>query len=262
MLPQMDAGGSELAAVIALLDDLARLERRTEDLAVRMDPRDSQLAATVDALRTSAQRRREAIERQRRDRGATTAAAPAAPISELRALYAALAETLVGYAELHATAHRAFDSLREGSTADLAEAHLRECAAAIQQLDLLVSDVVVAALSEAGGECQCQCPACALGICLCSPHGAITVRDAWRSGVPEPPAGGVRVRRPRSGSPADRAGLREGDVVVAIDGAAITHDLDAPAVQRAIGARASGEEIRLQVKRSGAGPIDVSARRP
>jgi len=88
------------------------------------------------------------------------------------------------------------------------------------------------------------------------------VRDAWRAGVPEPPAGGVRVRRPRSGSPADRAGLREGDVVVAIDDAAIAHDLDAPAVQHAIRAHPSGDEIRLRVQRAGADPIDVSARRP
>jgi len=257
----MDTGGTEDAAITPLLDEAERLERRTEELLARMRPRHAQLTAVIGSLRASTARRREAVERQRRDRDGARKTGATGPSADVRALYAALAETFVAYAELHVTAHRAFDSLREGSTADLAEAHLRECAAAMQELDLLASDVVVHALGEAGGECRCECPACGLGICLCASHGAITVRDAWRTSLPPRPAGGVRVRRPRRGSPADRAGLREGDVVVAIDGAAIADDLDAPAVQRAIRARASGDEIRLRVERAGADPIDVSARR-
>ncbi len=54
-----------------------------------------------------------------------------------RSLYTSLNEALVGYASLHAMAHRAFDSQGPGNTADLAESHLRTHARAIQELDLL-----------------------------------------------------------------------------------------------------------------------------
>ncbi|MDO8562645.1 MAG: PDZ domain-containing protein [Candidatus Limnocylindria bacterium] len=258
----MEAGGTDGTDIVPLLEDIVRLERQTEELLARLRSRHPDLATTIETLRASTARRREAVQRQRRDRAGAHDATATAPRSEIQALYGALGETFGAYAELHAAAHRAFDSLREGSTADLAEAHLRECAAAMHVLDLLVSDVTVAALDEAGRECRCRCPACGLGLCLCAPHGATTVRDARRAGVPEPTAGGLRVRRPRHGSAADHARLRPGDVVVAIDGATIAHDLDAQAVQRAIDTHASGDEITLHVERAGAGAIDLSARRP
>src|SRR2546427_10468032 len=81
---------------------------------------------------------------------------------------------------LPAVAHRFFDSRGEGNTADLAEGHLRDYAETAQALNRIVSDVAVWGLGKAGQECQCKCPSCGLGVCLCSPHGMNTVAAVWR----------------------------------------------------------------------------------
>jgi C-terminal processing protease CtpA/Prc len=162
---------------------------------------------------------------------------------------------------LHATAHRAFDSQAEGNTADLAESHFRAYGTAIQELDLLISDIVVSELDGVGEDCQCQCPACGIGLCLCASHGANTVRQVWRETIPTAPEGGLRVRRPRAGSEAQRAGLLDGDRVLAIDGNEIGTDLDISAVQTAIRAHSAGDRMRLRVLRDGSGPIELILRR-
>ena len=51
-----------------------------------------------------------------------------------------------------------------------------------------------------------------------------------------------------AGSPAQAAGLREGDVVLDVDGEPVT---DSQAVLNAIGARRPGEELLLRVMRDG-----------
>ncbi|HEX6985044.1 MAG TPA: trypsin-like peptidase domain-containing protein [Planctomycetaceae bacterium] len=62
--------------------------------------------------------------------------------------------------------------------------------------------------------------------------------------------GGVRAQSVKSGSPADRAGLRAGDVVLAIDGRPVrtTHDL-----MRQIGLAGPGAEVDLDVVQIGTG---------
>ncbi len=190
------------------------------------------------------------------------------PISAaLQGLQGLVHEAAVGYAMLHAVAHRFFDSKEEGNTADLAEEHLLAYAKVSRDLNRSISDVVVWELSEAGQECQCQCPSCGLGVCLCSPHGTNTVADIWREtgSLPlEQAASGMRVRPPRLNSAARRAGLRFGDVVVAIDEREIRDESwdSISALQGAIKEHASGDIVRFRVRHPSGEIEDLSAVRP
>lgn len=253
------------ASVQFAIEELIALEQALEGRAETVSSQSAanpEVDAVVQRLRATAREQREALQRQR-DR----LAMPRENVAELklaralRPLYSILNEAALGYAVLHAAAHRDFDSQAEGNTATLAEKHLRAYAAAIQEIDALSSDVVVQEMSSAGMECRCQCPACGLGLCLCAPHGTDTVRQAWRETLPPAREGGLRVRQPRSGSEADRVGLREGDRVVAIDEKDVATDLDLVAIQGAIRGHSPGEEIRLKVRRE-AKMLDMVARRP
>lgn len=180
----------------------------------------------------------------------------------LHTLYIAFNHAAFGYAMLHAVAHRYFDSQAEGNTADLAEAHLRSYAAAAQEINQMVSDVIVRELSQRDQACQCRCPSCALGVCLCASHGTNTVNQAWRETSPSAPSGGIWVRPPRSNSVAARVGLCEGDRIIAVDDQEIASDLDIGSIQAAIRKHQSGEEIRLQVRRATGELQEVTVTRP
>jgi hypothetical protein len=190
------------------------------------------------------------------------------PASEaLQALYGRLNEAAFGYAALHLVAHRFFDSRGEGNTADLAEKHLGSYARAAQTIGRLSSDVVIEELDRAGEACRCQCPSCSLGICLCSPHGSNTANDVWREAlraVAEYGGHGIRVRPPRARSSADRAGLRSGDIIVAVDDQEIQNEgWDSIGRQQdAIRKHQSGELVQLRVQRASRDSEEVSVTRP
>jgi hypothetical protein len=258
---------AENAQVVNAVDELVDLERRLEESvekATAPPPAIHPEAASVlEAIRATSQRQQAALEAQRQRIGAEGPATRLVPVARsLGTVYGTLNELAFAYAVLHAKAHRAFDSQADGNTADLAEAHLRAYTTAIQQLALLTSDVVVHELGRAGNDCLCQCPACGIGVCLCASHGTNTVRHAWQETILPTPEEGLRVRRPRAGSEAERAGLVEGDHVVGIDGHEIKTDLDTSAVQTAIRAHASGDLVRLRVVRKGGEAIELTARRP
>jgi putative serine protease PepD len=69
------------------------------------------------------------------------------------------------------------------------------------------------------------------------------------------PGPGVRVASVLADSPAEAAGLREGDVVVAIEGAPIA---DLRAFAEALRERRSGDVIRIGIQRGDA-ELDVEA---
>lgn len=173
----------------------------------------------------------------------------------LQDIYTEFNRAAFGYAMLHARAHRFF----ERPTADLAEAHLRGYAEAIQTLNQLISEVVVWELSTAGQECQCQCPSCGLGVCVCVPHGVDTVTSAWRETTPTAEQAGVVVRQPRISSAAAQANLREGDIVVAVDDQQVVSYGD---LQEAVGAREPGAQIRLRVRQRGGELEELTVTRP
>lgn len=190
------------------------------------------------------------------------------PVSTaLQGLQGLVHEAALGYAMLHVVAHRFYDSKEEGNTADLAEEHLRAYAKVSQDLSRLISDVAVWELSEGGQECHCQCPSCGLGVCLCSPHGTNTVADIWlgTGSLPLEQAGsGMRVRPPRQNSAARRAGLRFGDVIVAIDNREIRDEGrdSISALQGGIKEHASGDIVRFRVRHLSGEIEDLSAVRP
>ncbi len=259
-------GVSGESDVPTTVEQLLDLERRIGDEAQALSTlAGSQpvVAGVLEGLRTTADEHRKALEAAR-----TRVSAIAPPLTDLRitqalfALYSLLNEAVLAYAALHALAHRAFDSQSEGNTANLAESHLRAYTRAIQELDPIIADAVVLESSEHGVECHCACPACGLGLCLCSPHGTNTLRQAWRETLPPPAGGGLRVRPPRSGSEARRAELRAGDRVVAIDGTAIADDLDIGTIQAAIRAHSSGGEIRLAARRDEDAPREITLHHP
>jgi hypothetical protein len=180
----------------------------------------------------------------------------------LHALYTAFNHAAIGYAMLHAMAHRFYDSQGAGNTADLAEAHLRGYAAAAQEINQLISDVVVWELGQAGEECRCLCPSCGVGVCLCGPHGTNTVNQAWRETSRAAAENGLLVRPPRANSAVARAGLREGDRIIAVDDQEIASDLDAQSMQAAVRKHQSGEEIRLRVRRGTGELLEINVTRP
>lgn len=190
------------------------------------------------------------------------ATSDASPVHALTACCAAFHHMALAYSVLHALAHRAADSDGEGNTADLAELHLRGYARAAQEVDRVISEVVVSRLDATGSECRCQCPSCELGLCICAPHGAITVGKAWRETGPVPDAPGIAVRPPRSGSAAQQAGLRAGDRIVAVDGTDLATDLDAPVLQAAVRRRGAGETVHLHVLRGDEQRTPVDLHRP
>lgn len=180
--------------------------------------------------------------------GPTISAAFAAPAAQqgdsdatgalaaLRAVVLALDQTAAGYAVLHSLAHRSYAI----ATADLADQHRRNYLQAIRAVHWAIGDVVVQELKEAGQICQCQCPLCGPGICNCS-HIHAEAQVAL-----EPPMNGIVVRRPRPGSNAERAGLSEGDVIVAVDD---QESRSYEAILERMRGHAPGEEARLRVRR-------------
>lgn len=180
----------------------------------------------------------------------------------LHAWYSAFNHLAFGYAVLHAIAHRFYDSQEEGNTADLAEEHLRRYAGAAQEINQLISDVMVWELGSRGEECRCECPSCGLGVCLCAPHGTNTVNQAWRETTPAPRGPGIEIRPPRSGSPAAQAGLGEGDRIVGVDDQQLASDRDTMALQKAVGAHEPGQSVRLDVVRAGSERLKVNMTRP
>lgn len=257
------SGGSVGAATVQQLVDLERRIADQAEALSRIAESQPALARMADELQARAREHRRALETARERVDAVTPRLADLRFAQaLLPLYSSLNEAVLAYAALHAVAHRAFDSQQPGNTADLAESHLRAHARAIQELDTIISDAVILESSAAGIDCRCACPACDLGLCLCSPHGANTLRQAWRETLPPAEEGGLRVRPPRQGSEAQRADLRGGDRVIAIDGTPIPNDLDAAIVQEAIRAHPSGDEIRLSVRGAQGESREVSVRRP
>jgi hypothetical protein len=177
-----------------------------------------------------------------------------APSLALQECYAALNRAAFGYTIAHARLHRFFDR----TSADLAEGHLRAHAQVALALNQLISNVVIWELVQAGQECQCRCPGCGLGLCVCAPHGTETVNAAWHFAGPAVPTGGLLVRSPRAGSPAAEAGVRAGDIVVGLDDQPVETHAD---VQRGVSAHAAGEPVRLHVRRGDA-TLELTAVRP
>jgi PDZ domain len=273
--------GQELIPVQLYLSDMMALERQLEALVDHLVPAVSTQPQVADAFgryqltvrghRAALDARAQVIGSQMPDALAAIVAIPTPPATvspeytvpqALHTLYTAFNHAAFGYGVLHVVAHRAFDSRQPGNTAGLAEAHLRDYAASVHEINQLVSEAVVWELARLGYECQCMCEGCSLGVCLCAPHGTITLDEAWGEARPSVPASGLRVRPPRSASAAAQAGLRAGDRIVMVDEQAIASDWDVPTLQVGIRKHQSGGAIRLRVRRATGELEDITLTRP
>ncbi len=155
----------------------------------------------------------------------------------------------LAYAMLHTVAHRFYDI----NTADMAEEHRRSYAEASQAIHRLIPDVVIWEMGKEG-ECRCACPSCSLGICVC-----------WHAHVdslmPVSPAaeGGVLVRQPKANSAALQADLREGDVILAVDGQLVQTFRE---LQGEVRKHGPGDAVGLRIKRGTAEPLEVTVTYP
>ena len=174
----------------------------------------------------------------------------------LHALSTTFNHAAFGYAVLHTVAHRFNEGMvgaGEGNTADMAEAHRSSYADASQAIYQLIPDIVIREMGK-DGDCTCTCPSCSLGICIC-----------WHAHVdsltPVSPAeeGGVLVRSPNANSPALQAGLRQGDVILAVDGQLVQTYQE---LQREVRKHEPGDAVLLRVKRGPSEPLEVAVTRP
>jgi hypothetical protein len=180
------------------------------------------------------------------------AGGPHAVTAALRDDYAAFCRAAIGYTTLHHTARVFFDT----TTAEVAEGHLRGHAAAAQEVQRLLPEVVAWAFRQEGQRCLCRCPGCAMGVCLCVASTVTATDQAWREATPAPQERGVLVVRTASCPAA--LGLEDGDRLTAVDGQELGAWPDAIA---AILRRASGEPVRLLVERGGTA-VQVTATCP
>ena len=178
----------------------------------------------------------------------------------LHAVLTLLNHAVFGYTILQPLTHRYLDSKMGGgeNTGDISIQHTNAYAAASQEINQLIHDVVLWELGQADDECRCICPSCSLGVCVCSVSSRTILNSAWADTVPAS-VDGILVQLPRTGSAALTGGLQAGDVVLAADGQAIHSPSDLQGVVRE---HESGEEITLQVQRENAGTLDVVVTQP
>ena len=181
------------------------------------------------------------------------------PISSLLwRIHTALHHAALGYSILWEIHHRACAVRVEDPLYRLADRHQRAYVEAAQQLVPLIAEVVGWELSRRGQPCRCFCPTCnGLGMCICIAGYRGVVFNALREAAPPEDEAGVVVRQPRPGSPAARAGLKEGDVILAVN------DQEVPSVWE-IGPllqplQQSAQPIRLRIRRRGGATEEVTA---
>lgn len=173
------------------------------------------------------------------------------PISTaLQIVYTMFQQAVIGYSVLHSLSTRFMDgpyAADEGTSYHLARQHTQNYINAIQRIAQLIHDVVIWELDEKGLECQCPCPSCRIGICLCAPAGRSFLRDGWEEAGPIANDEGVFVHLPKQNSLAQKAGLQNGDVILDVDDQEIAAYRD---LQKVVREAKAGEEIRLKVRRS------------
>ncbi len=180
----------------------------------------------------------------------------------LQIVYTIFNQALIGYSVLHPLATRFLDSpwiADEGTSYHLTRQHTQNYIQAIQQISRLLYDLVLWELDREGLECQCICPSCGVGICLCAMAGSSFLSQAWVEAGPIADAEGIYVQLPKQNSAAAKAGLHSGDVILAVGGQELESYGD---LQSAVRNTESGEEIRLTVRRGSDELVEVAVVHP
>ena len=168
--------------------------------------------------------------------------------------YTAFHHAALGYGLLWGIAHRAYAERAHQPTFRLAEQHQRSYAQAAQEVVGLLADVLAWELSRRGEPCRCLCASCrGLGLCICTAGArSVTVGNLAETALPD--ERGVVVRQLRAGGPADRGGLRTGDVIVAADGQEVP---DLWKINALLDGFKAGQPVRLRVEPQAEGGRDV-----
>lgn len=179
----------------------------------------------------------------------------------LQNLYTVFSQSIMAYTTLQPLTLRFRDSHVAGdeNTAVIAQQHVVNYAAALQRINQLVHDVVVWEMDQEGLECKCTCPSCGLGICLCAVASRTRLSNAWTDAGLIVVDQGVTVLPPRSASAASKAGLRAGDIIIAVDGREVDKYGD---LQNAVRSHKSGETIELSIHRQSGERVDISVEIP
>ncbi|MFP6771052.1 MAG: PDZ domain-containing protein [Alphaproteobacteria bacterium] len=171
-------------------------------------------------------------------------------------LRTAVIKVLTGYATLQVLTrrHGHGSPTPNGETDDLGQKNRQNHVKALQDINQLSHDIVLWELDRTDHPCQCPCPSCSLGVCLCAVSSRAVQRAAWGEGAAVKEAG-VFVHSPPPGSAAAQGGLRHGNVIVTADG----QEVDVfSTLQGVVKGHASGETIALSVRRNGGAPTDVT----
>ena len=181
--------------------------------------------------------------------------------SALQQASAFLNYAIIGYAMLRSIALRYRDSslIGDDNTGDIAEQHTKNYINAVHRINQSLHNVVLWEMDRNDETCQCTCPSCGLGICMCAQGPRRTLSDAWLEPGPISTESDVFLHLPKPGSAADVAGLRHGDTVVAADDQNLESHFT---LQQVVGAHESGEEIVLQIRRSSGELEKISVTRP
>ncbi len=185
-----------------------------------------------------------------------------APVSSaLGSVYSILQEAVIGYSTVQAIASRIRDSwiiASEGTTGHVMRDCTQDYVRLAGRVTGILHEVLVAELAEQDRECVCLCPLCGVGVCICAAGGRHILGEALAAAKLSVVDEGIPMSTPRLGSAAAAAGLRTGDVVMAIDGRRV--DSLAPAIT-AVRDRAVGDVMRFKVLREGRAVIlDVERR--
>ncbi len=173
------------------------------------------------------------------------------PVSTaLQIIYTLFNQAVIGYSVLHPLATSFLDShyfADEGTSFHLTRQHTQNYVQAIQQISRLLHDVVLWELDQEGLECQCICPSCGVGICLCALAGRSFLSQIWVEESPIAVDKEIYVHPPKLDSAATKAGLGNGDVILAANGEEMVLFGD---IQEVVKNTEPGKEIRLMVRRS------------
>ncbi len=144
--------------------------------------------------------------------------------SSLRTAYALLNEAIIGYSMIQPITSRFRDSwlaADEGTTGHLTRKHTQDYVAAAGWIMEMIHEVVIWELDGAGLECRCTCPSCSIGVCVGPASSRSIVAQAQSAALPAEVRSGIYLNRPRTGSATAEAGLRRGDVILAVGGTRI-----------------------------------------
>ena len=173
------------------------------------------------------------------------------PEQALRRVFVLLSEAVIGYAALSPVCNRFRDSpitAHEGMTSHLARDHSQDYLSAMGRLGGAIQGVIIRELVSQGYECQCTCPACGLGLCVCGLGARAGFSEAWVAARPVSGDADLAIPKPRATSAAAVAGFQDGDQLINCDGALIA---SYPQLQTTIKGHEMGEEIRFTIRRDG-----------